>query len=28
VGIMSTVEGLRDFWSRFTPATQQVVDAE
>jgi len=28
VGIMSTVEGLRDFWSRFTPAPQQVVDAE
>jgi len=28
VGIMSAVEGLRDFWSRFTPAPQQVVDAE
>jgi hypothetical protein len=28
VGIMSTVEALRDFWSRFVPAPQQVADAE
>jgi cellulose synthase/poly-beta-1,6-N-acetylglucosamine synthase-like glycosyltransferase len=28
VGITSAVEGLRDFWSRFVPAPQQVADAE
>jgi hypothetical protein len=28
VGIMSTVEALRDFWGRFVPAPQQVADAE
>ncbi|MEI7705542.1 MAG: cellulose synthase family protein [Deltaproteobacteria bacterium] len=28
VGLMSAIEGLRDFWSRFVPAPQQVADAE
>ena len=28
VGIMSAVEGLRDFWSRFAPAPQQVADVD
>ena len=28
VGLMSAVEGLRDFWSRLVPAPQQVADAE
>ena len=28
VGLKSAVEGLRDFWSRFAPAPQQVADAE
>jgi glycosyltransferase involved in cell wall biosynthesis len=28
VGLMSAIEGLRDFWARFVPAPQQVADAE
>ena len=28
VGLMSAIEGLRDFWGRFVPAPQQVADAE
>ena len=28
VGIMSTVEAFRDFWSCLAPAPQQVADAE
>jgi cellulose synthase/poly-beta-1,6-N-acetylglucosamine synthase-like glycosyltransferase len=28
VGLMSAIEGLRDFWMRFAPAPQQVADAE
>jgi len=28
VGLMSAIEGLRDFWTRFVPAPQQVADVE
>ncbi len=28
VGMKSAIEGLRDFWSRFVPAPQQIADVE